>query len=228
MGTSKETTTNTAGPQSPEAARMMQLLGSTVSDAAGQMGDLSQIAAGKFEMSPYMLEQLSRLQQIMGDQSRLQMDQNMDTASRHVEDTAIGRSIGGSTMEAVLQGTVGAQHQQSANMQALGQEAQGVQAGINMPLQMAQAQIQGNQALMARLVGGSTAGLNYDQAIRQLNSTRVTEKEEPLGQTIFNGAVQLGSAAMGGGAAPVGPQISNAGVPGYISPSGRPYQGPIQ
>lgn len=193
MGTSRQTTTGTAGPQSPEAAAMMQLLGSTTQEAAGQMGDLSDIASGQFNLSPEMMQQISRLQQIMGDQGRIQMEQNLQTATRGVEDTAIGRNIAGSTMEAVLQGTVGEQALQSANMQALGQEAQAVNLGIQLPRQDAALAIQGNQALMQRLVGGAQAGLGYDASIRGMEGTTVAETQQPIGQQLFQGATQIGS-----------------------------------
>lgn len=193
MGTSKQTTTGTAGAQSPEAARMMQLLGSTTQEAAGQMGDLSDISAGNFNLSPEMMQQISRLQQIMGDQGRIQMEQNLQTATRGVEDTAIGRNIAGSTMEAVMQGTVGEQALRSADMQALGQEAQAVNLGIQVPQQQAALAIQGNQALMQRLVQGAQAGLGYDASIRGLESTQVAETQVPIGQQLFQGATQIGS-----------------------------------
>jgi hypothetical protein len=208
---------------------MMQLLGSTTQEAAGQMGDLSDIASGQFNLSPEMMQQISRLQQIMGDQGRIQMEQNLQTATRGVEDTAIGRNIAGSTMEAVLQGTVGEQALQSANMQALGQEAQAVNLGIQLPRQDAALAIQGNQALMQRLVGGAQAGLGYDQAIRGLNATQVAETQMPIGQQLFQGATQLGSAAFTGGLSAAAPAAANmAGVPGTTGPGGQLYQGPIQ
>ncbi len=200
MGTSKTTTTGTAGAQGPEAANMMRLLGSTTQEAAGQMGDLSDIAAGDLQLSPEMMQHLQRLQQIMGDQGRLQMDKNLDVAQRQVEDTAIGRSIEGSTLEAIMQGTVGAQALESADMQALGQEAQNVNLGIQIPQQNAALAIQGNQALMQRLVGGAQAGLGYDQSIRGLNQTQVAETQTPIGQQLFQGATQIGASMLMPGA----------------------------
>lgn len=236
MGATTTTTQGTAGPQSPEAANMMRLLGSTTQEAAGQMGDLSDIAGGNFNLTPEMMQQISRLQQIMGDQGRIQMEQNQAVAMRGAEDTAIGRNIAGSTMEAVLQGTVGEQALRSADMQALGQEQQAVNLGIQLPRQDAALQIQGNQALMQRLVGGAQAGLGYDQAIRQLNQTTVSETQTPIGQQAFDLASRAGAAYFTGGMSEVAGAASSAGIPGQQAvPGALPgqggvgtYQGPIQ
>jgi hypothetical protein len=193
MGTQRETTTNTAGPQDPAAARMLALLSSTAQGAEQQMGDLSNISAGDFQLSPQMLAQISRIQRILGDQSRMGMERNLEAAQRAGEDTAIGRNMTGGSFEAIQNAILGGQFMHDANMGELGREAQGAEFLTQVPFQAAQTQIAGNRALLDRLVGGAGGVTNYDAAMRQLNSTKVTEKEVPVGQMLFQAATQIGS-----------------------------------
>ncbi len=54
--TSTTETRGTAGPQSEAGRQALQLLGQAGESAAAQMGDLSDIAAGNFQLTPLLLE----------------------------------------------------------------------------------------------------------------------------------------------------------------------------
>jgi hypothetical protein len=226
MGSTTTETTNRAGSQSAEASRMLGLMSSVSADAASQMGDLTDIAAGNIKQSPYLMQQIARLQQIAGEQGRNQMEQNMQGITRQVEDTAIGRNIEGSSMEAIMQAIAGTQQLRDLNAQSLQQEAQGVNMGIQIPRQDAALALQGNQALLQRLVGGAQAVLPYDAQIRELNSSRTQVETQDWGSQILNGAMQFGANMALPGIGGVLPSM--AGVPGQMGPGGTVYQGPTQ
>ena len=195
MTTTTETQ-NTAGPQSAEARAALQRMGSLADSTMGQLGDLSNIANGNFELTPEQLQYLQRAQQAAGDMGRIQMDENMETAMRAGEDTAIGQNMTGGSFEAIQNALIGQQALRDANRQSLQAEGQTAQNMINMPLQYGQAQIAGNQALLQRLVQGTNPGLQYDATMRGLNSSQMTQKTVPLGQMAMQMASDVGSSML--------------------------------
>jgi len=197
--TTTTTQQNTAGEQSPEARQAMQQMGTLSQGALDQMGDLSDIASGNFELTPEQLQYLQRAQASAGEMGRVQMEENMQGATRQVEDTAIGRNMTGGSFEAIQQSLLGAQQLRDMNRQSIAQEGQTAQNMVNMPLQYGQAQIQGNQALLNRLVQGAGSTLNYDATMRGLNSSSIGTSTVPMAQVAMQTAGDVGRAAVSGG-----------------------------
>lgn len=219
MGSTTQETERTVGAQSPEAARMQRLLASTATHAGDQMGDLSQEAGGNFQLTPEMQQQITRLQQITGEEGRIQMDENMEAITRQLEGTAIGQTMTGGSFEAIQLALSGQQQQRDMNRQGLASERQGVEIGMNAPLQYGQMKIAANKELLNRLVGGAGAVSNYDQAMRVAGTDEITTTRQPIGQQIFQGAAQVGSMLT-----PMG----QAGVGVQGDPYGTGQQGPMQ
>lgn len=194
MGDQTTTTENTAGPQSPEAQQLMRLLAQVSGDAQGQMGDLSQIAAGNFQLDPAMQAQILNAQEASGDLARMQMQQNTDQAMRGVENQMLARGMEGSTVEAANQALIGQDMSRQLAQMNMQQQGQSAQQMVNMPFQAAGAQIQGNQALLAQLTGAANPAMNYDAMMRQLGSSSSSTQPFQWGQM----AGQIGGQAAGG------------------------------
>lgn len=195
MGSSTTTQTqqSRAGAQSPEAARMMRLLG----EAAGRAAD-DPALSGDFSLTASQRGLISEAQAAAGGVARSQMEQNLEAVLRQLEDTAIGRTITGGSLEAVNQALLGQDQLRSLDQLAMQQAGQAAEMGVNVPFQAAEAT---NKALLARLVQPAATGLNYDAVIRQLNSSMSGETKEPFdwGGTAMMGA-KIGAAPFTGGA----------------------------
>lgn len=195
MGSTTETSTSRgqAGPQSPEAQRMMRLLGNMTE----QFMD-SPEARGDFSITPEQRALIGEAQASAGDVARSSMEQNLEAVLRQLEDSNIGRQITGSSLEAVNNALVGQEQLRNINTMEQQQAGQAAQMALNVPFQNAEAT---NRALLARLVQPAGTVLNYDQMIRQLNAQQFGEVTKPFsaGNALAMGT-QLGAAALTGGA----------------------------
>lgn len=185
-----------AGPQSAEAQRIMQLLSGGAGQAAGQMGDLSSMAAGDFSLTPQDRALVSEAQAASGDVARSQMGANMDMVLRQLEDTNIGRQLTGGSLEAVSNALIGRDSQRQLNELDMQQQGQAAGQLLNMPFQRAQSQLGANQLLLNRLVQGGGQALNYDALIRQLNASSTGSETTPLTSTLVQGGAQVGASAV--------------------------------
>lgn len=196
MSESKQTTQNQVGAMSPQMQQMMQLVMQMAQGSAGQMGDLSALARGDMAISEQDRQLVSDAQSASGDIARRQMEQAMQEAMRGVEGQMLGRGLEGSSIEAVNNALIGQDFQrQMANM--LGQQrAESAQQLMNMPFQRAGVQLNANQLLMQRLLGGAQPMMSYDAAMRQGSGTQTTTSQVPLGQMLMQAGTQLGSARL--------------------------------
>ena len=189
-----ETQEGTAGSQSAEGRRMMQLLGQVM-----EQGASSAAVQGDFRISPSQQALINQAQGTAGDVARGGMEQNMEAILRQLEDSNIGRQITGGSLEAVNQALVGQEQLRNINTMETQQAGQAAQMALNVPFQAAEAT---NQALLARLVQPATTGLNYEGLIRQLNATQTGTTEKPwmetYGPAAFAGSADVGSAALTG------------------------------
>lgn len=191
MGSSKTTDTRQPGAQSGEAQRIMAALAEQVQRAGGQMGDLSSLAAGQMEINPYDRALVQQAQESTGQVAQQQMDQNMEQILRQLQDQAIGRGIENSSLEAVNNALVGQDYQRQMQQMMSQLQGQSAQALMNMPFQRAGVQLNANQALMQRLVGGAQPALGYDQGIRQMGMTSTRESPFDFG-ALMNTAIGTG------------------------------------
>jgi len=195
MGSSTSTseTRNQAGAASPEAMRMMQLLGQQV-EAASQDPALR----GDFSLTGEQRGLINEAQAASGGVARSQMEQNLEAVLRQLEDTAIGRQITGGSLEAVNQALLGQDQLRSLDQLNMQQAGQAAEMGVNVPFQAAEAT---NKALLARLVQPANTGLNYDALIRQLNSTSYGTQTKPTDWTgMAMAGAKIGAAPFTGGA----------------------------
>lgn len=191
--TSTQETQNTAGPQSAYARRMEQLLGMQAERGAGDAA-----LQGNFNISPEQQGLINQVQRSSGDVARAGMEKNLESVLRQLEDTNIGRQITGGSLEAVNQGLVGRESLSNIDTMGIQQQGQAAQMALNVPFQAADAT---NKAILARLVQPAQAGLNYDAAIRQLNSSSYGQTTTPFdyaGAALTAG--KLGAAPFTGGA----------------------------
>lgn len=173
MGTTSSSTLHgTAGAQSPEAQRMMQLLGQAV-----QQGANSPDVRGDFSIDASQQGLINQAQASAGGVARSDMEQNLEAILRQLEDSNIGRQITGGSLEAVNNAVVGGQQLRDVNSLGIQQAGQAAQQAINLPFQASEAT---NRALLARLVQPAQMGLNYDAAIRQLNQSTYGEQHTPF------------------------------------------------
>lgn len=166
---------------------------------------------------------VQQAQEATGESARIGMEQDMQSILRQLEDTAIGRGIEGSSLEAVNNALVGQQFQQQLAQLALQQQAQGSQALMNMPFQRAQAENQGNLARFQMLTGAAQPMVNYDALLRQLTASQKGVTKGSALPGIMGMAMRGGMAYMTGGMSEAA-QVGNAAYqPGAAN---NPYYGP--
>ena len=196
MGQMTTTEQGQAGPQSPEAQRMMQMLQQYMQQGMGQTGDLSAYARGEVG-GPTEQDRASvqDAQSAAGDVARAQMEQALAEALQQVEGGLLDRGLEGSSIEAVTNALIGRDfNRQMATM--LGQQrAEGAQQLVNMPFQRADVALNANQLLMQRLVQGAGVGLPYDASIRSLNASQMNST--PTSQMLLQAGSQLGQSRLG-------------------------------
>jgi hypothetical protein len=126
-----------------------------------------------------------------GEQARMQMEDSMQSILRQLEDTAIGRGIQGSSLEAVNNALVGQDFQRQLSQLALQQQGQASQQLLNMPFQRSAAINDQNLARFQMLTGAANPLVGYDQFMRQLTATQKGESSQPMGPML----AQLGGRA---------------------------------
>lgn len=197
MGTSKETTQNEVGAMSPQMQQMMRYVMQAAGGGAGQMGDLTALAQGNVGISEQDRRLVGDAQSASGDIARRQMEQAMQEAMRGVEGQMLGRGLEGSSIEAVNNALIGQDFQrQMANMLDQ-QRSESAQQMMNMPFQRAGVQLNANQLLLQRLLGGASPMMSYDAAMRAGSGSSTTTSEQPLGNALLQAGVGLGSSYLG-------------------------------
>lgn len=196
MGTSKKTEQGYAGAMSPQARMMLERLAAT----QGGNQAMQDLAGGKLEINAQDRAMVQQAQDATGQLARSQMEQAMEDAMRQAEAQGLERGIEGSSLEAVNNALIGQDMQRQIGQLAMQQQAQGAQQLMNMPMQRAESTMNANQLLMNRLVQGAQVGLGYDQGIRQLNQTKITEAPSELPGQILGLGAQIGTAMATGGA----------------------------
>ena len=145
---------------------------------------------------------VGQVQEASGAVARQQMEQNMQQILRQTEDTAIGRGIEGSSMEAINNALIGQNFQQQLAQMAMQQQGQSAQQLMNLPFQRSQAANQQNLARFQMLTGAAAPMVNYDAMMRQLNQTTTEETPSQAMQNLpaqFQIAKQVGGMFVGGG-----------------------------
>ena len=145
---------------------------------------------------------VGQVQEASGAVARQQMEQNMQQILRQTEDTAIGRGIEGSSMEAINNALIGQNFQQQLAQMAMQQQGQSAQQLMNLPFQRSQAANQQNLARFQMLTGAAAPMVNYDAMMRHLNQTTTEETPSQAMQNLpaqFQIAKQVGGMFVGGG-----------------------------
>ena len=197
MGDQVSTTTNYAGPQSTQAREFLRQLQQAGAGATGQMGDLSNLAAGNLELSPQMMALIQQIQEQSMQAARGQQDINMQQTLRGLEDSNIARGIDESSLAAVNQALLGQQQMADLNALTAGGQVQASQMMLNAPFQAAQTQMGANQALLNRLVQPAQVGVNYDAMIRGMTGSQQTAQPFNMAGSLFQLGGQLGAAQLG-------------------------------
>lgn len=190
---SKKTTNTTEIPGASQAELLLrQLLGGVAGDAAGQLGDLSQLAGGQIgsptgadqELIAASIERARQLAenqvQVSGQVQQAQLRENLQGA------TDSSREVAANLLQSL--GT-----QQSIDQSVLQAGQQGGQALLNLPFQRAQTQLGANQALFQRIVGAASPVLagQLQERIAQPTTTQETSGFD------LTTLAQLGGAAAG-------------------------------
>ena len=152
---------------SEQEVRMRGILEQLASGA--QMGDISNLASGNFQVTPEdraFIEQISRLsQRAAGDTIRSNAADTMGA----VESNALDRGIGSSTIESVNKAVGMRQMQQSLDQSAITGQVTNAQQLREQALSRAGIQLNANQLLLQRILGGAQglAGLGLQERLAQ-------------------------------------------------------------
>jgi hypothetical protein len=197
MGSSKETTTqtNTIPGVGAQEGRMRDVLGQLASGV--QMGDISNLTSGNLQITAEdraLIEEISKLsQRAAGDTIRSNAADTMGA----IESNALDRGIGSSTIESVNKAVGMRQMQQSLDQSAITGQVTNAQQLREQALSRAGIQLNANQLLLQRILGGaqSLAGLGLQERLAQGTTTEVTEKPFDWA-ALMSTAGDLGEAAM--------------------------------
>lgn len=169
-----------------------QMLRAFVQQAQGQMGDLSDLASGNLQASG---QDRAFLQESIGagrDIAERQARRSYEDASRMTEEDLLGRGMDQSTIDAVVQALQGRQYQDTmANIGSQSQE-QMATGMMQMPFQRAQTQLNANQLLLQRLMGGAQTIMGHNLNERLGQRTVTTEQPMDWGGLAAN-AMQMGT-----------------------------------
>jgi len=200
VGSSKETTTTTttvpgAGGQETAANDILRQL---AQGGLSQLGDLSGLASGNVQISPEdraFIEEISRLSQKAAANN---IRSNAAETMGAVEANALERGIGSSTIEAVNKAVGMRQMQESLDQSAISGQITTAQQLREQALSRAGLQLNANQLLLQRILGGASqlSAQGLQERLTQATTTGVTEKPFDWGGAI-NAASQIGSAAVG-------------------------------
>lgn len=197
MGSSKETTTQTTtlpgqGAQEAGARSALSQL------AQGQMGDISNLANGNFQITPEdraFIEQIAALsQRAAGNTIRANAADTMGA----IEGDLLSRGLEGSTIEAVDKAVGMRQMQQSLDQSAIEGQITTAQQLREQALSRAGLQLNANQLLLQRILGGAgqLGQLGLQERLAQVTTKQETEKPFDWGG-VAGMAGQVGAAAVG-------------------------------
>jgi hypothetical protein len=223
MGQTTQTQTTTVPGATGSEARLQSLLQNLIKGQAGQLGDLSQIASGKFGVT----EEDRRL---IADSLGFTRDiVSRDIAGLSAEgqgrlgESLAARGIQGSSIESVDRAILERDLQrQGANL--LDQSrVESNQALMQLPFQRAQTQIGANQALFQSILGAANPLLNSFLSSRLTNTTTTNKQSGGgLGQLVqlggliaapFTGGASFSlSSLFGGGKEKESPAYPGLGV----------------
>lgn len=191
MGDQTTTTEQTVGPQSAQAQEMMRQLMQLTQQSQGQLGDLSDLAAGNIQAGPQDRRLVEQSANAAAEMARRNAERDFLTTSRQTEDQLVSRGVDSSTIDAVVQALQGRQYQHQLGQIGLQQQGQSAEMMASMPLQRAGIQLNANQAILQRILGGAQPTLNYDIQARLGNMTQQTTKPfdlvgmaQGVGQTV--------------------------------------------
>lgn len=194
MGAAKQTqeSQSTIQKASGSESQLLQMLSQLGLSAGGQMGDLSQLAAGNIGPTAQDRELVEQSVGASTDIASRQLEQQIQQLMAQLDEQLAARGIQGSSIEAVNRGQV---FGQGVNAQAnlLSQQQQlGAQSLQNLPFQRAQAQIGANQALFQRLMGasGQVVGGGLQERLAGA-STRTTQTQQPGAIDMINAGANL-------------------------------------
>lgn len=231
MGSSTQTTEVSStipgiGEQESRArALMMQLAES----GQGQLGDLGALARGDMQITPQDEALIRQIAQLTGDLGRAQAQQNYEALAPQVEGQLLERGLEGSSIEAVNQAMLGRQLQQTLDQSSLQQQLISAQQLQQQPLARAGIQLNANQLLLQRILGGaqSVGQMGLQERWAQTTETQTTETPFNWGGVV--GAVAgdiAGSAFMPTPAGPM-PMPQGTGNAAYQpGAANNPYYGP--
>lgn len=162
---------------------LLQLMSQLASGQAGQLGDLSGLAAGQIG-GPTGADQELIAQTIgrAGEAARGALQTQGDILAAQGREQLTSRGVSGSSAEVLgtLLNQLGTQ--QSISQSILGQQQQGAQALMNLPFQRAQTQLSANQALFNQILGAGQLPIQslLQERIAQPTQTMTTQ-QSPLG-----------------------------------------------
>jgi hypothetical protein len=166
----EETVKRDIAPAGAQEQGIMDLLAQMAQGAGGQMGDLSDLAAGRIGGPTAADQQL--VEQSIGastDIALRELERTIQQIMAQQSGQLAARGLQGSSIEAVGAGQIGSRGvDQIANLLSQ-QQQQGAQALMNLPFQRAQTQIGANQALLQRLTG--TAGPALQASLQERLNT---------------------------------------------------------
>lgn len=197
MGDKKTVSTTEIGQQTERETDILGLLEKLVAESGAQMGDLSGLARGDLSASDSDRRLIEESIGASRDMARRGAEQAYKESSALVEDDAIARGIGGSSIEAVNRAVQGNKYQDiMADVDSRSQK-QEAEALMTMPFQRAGVQMNANQQLLARLTGGANPILTHDLQARLAELTRTKTEEgggwRTIGEMGMRGAAAIGS-----------------------------------
>ena len=165
-----------------------QMLRAFIEQAQGQMGDLSDLASGNLQASG---QDRAFLQESIGagrDIAERQARRSYEDASRMTEEDLLGRGMDQSTIDAVTQALQGRQYQDT--MDNIGSQAQGQMATgmMQLPFQRAQTQLNANQLLLQRLMGGAQTIMGHNLQERMGQQTVTSQQPQDWAALAGQGA----------------------------------------
>lgn len=174
------TTIPKAGAQETAARDTLNELGTR---GMGQLGNLSDLASGKLQISPEDAALIRQIQELTGEAGRRQMQSNYEVMAGEVEDQLLQGGIAKSSMEAVKQALLGKQLQDSLDQSALQGQITSAQQLRQGMYDTANLRLNTNQLLLNQILGG--AGAVADMGLRErLAQTTTTTTSGGLGSLV--------------------------------------------
>jgi hypothetical protein len=181
--TSEQTTTTTVPGAGAQETGLADLLTRLATGGMGQLGDLSKLAAGEVG-SPTGADQalvnasIERARQM----AQREMESYSGELGAQLSEQMAARGMEGSSSEVVARGLMGKNMQNQLAQALLAAQQQGGEALMNLPFQRAQVQLNANQALFNRIVGGAQpvyGGLLQERLARSTSTTTTKQPWDP-------------------------------------------------